>query len=67
MGYRVQFKNLETGEGYIDHYNSATRAKLVVERCQARYREAGSGIWATYLGLAGTKLAERLQRDREAG
>lgn len=66
MGYRVKFQNPETGDGYIEHYQTADRAKQVVDACQAAYRKAGNGIWATYLGRSGTKLGKRLEADRSS-
>ena len=61
MGYRVKFQNLETIDGYIEHYDTAARAKQVVGRVQAQYHKDGKGIWATYLGREGTKQGNRLE------
>ena len=51
MGYRVKFQNPATGNGFIDHYKTARRAKQVVAAYQAQFAKDGNkGVFATYLG-----------------
>lgn len=48
--YKVKFWNPATGEGFIEGYKTAAKAKAVVEKYNELYNREGTGIVAKYLG-----------------
>lgn len=49
--YKVKFYNPATGQGFIDGFRTARRAKNVAQAFQAQFhKDGGKGIYAQYLG-----------------
>ena len=57
MSYKVQFRNPDTGKGFIDGYSTAKAAKAAVAAFNAQFAKDGNkGIQAKYLGREGRSL-----------
>jgi len=51
MTYKVKFLDPATGQGFVDGYKTARRAKQVVAAYQAQFnRDNCKGVTAEYLG-----------------
>ena len=68
MGDRVKFINPATGQGFIDHYRTARRAKEVVLAYKTQFLKDGSkGVYAEYLGKATPHITADPEIKRQFG